>query len=396
MSYREYEEEGSPAVLGGGNRTSDVTSDSICGNLLGISNVQQRNLIKTISNNQTKSSFTSVKDQFLRSFKSFPFDFTMCGIIGYFGENNFAPDIVFNGLKKLEYRGYDSWGIACTANNSLILLKQVGKISLAKNKLPQATISVGHTRWATHGGVTKTNAHPHIDCAGEIAIVHNGIVENWEILKKDLLKKGHKFISQTDSEIIAHLIEEEQKNQPFTEAVIKISEKIKGLNAFAAIDSNSKKLIGICLGSPLNIGFGKDEYFLASDVLAFSKHTNIFHNLKSGQIAVIDFKGLQITNCLSKSPIIPIKEKISWKENQTDKGQHKHFMIKEISEQPRIIADILKRKKEIQKFSGFVKKHQKIFLVGCGTALLLFSVNIFLICLAVKKQLLLLVVNFHI
>src|SRR3989344_6249280 len=182
----------------------------------------------------------------------------MCGIFAVVGDKkNDASQTVLQGLKKLEYRGYDSWGIAVKPKNSPTLRvdKHVGKIGEAKTNLPNGTIAIGHTRWATHGGVTDENAHPHLDCSGKIAVIHNGIVENWEELKKSL-SKSHKFKSQTDTEVVVHLVEELAKKLPFEEAARRAFLKLKGLNAFIFL-KNDGQIVAVKSGSPMVVGLGE-------------------------------------------------------------------------------------------------------------------------------------------
>ena len=198
----------------------------------------------------------------------------MCGIFGYVGSRSYAPKVVFEGLKRLEYRGYDSWGVAALATrnkkqetrNRIVIEKHVGKIGETQLNLSLDTIhsslALGHTRWATHGGVTVANAHPHLDCSGQIAVVHNGIVENFQELKKGLTQKGHKFVSETDTEVVAHLIEQELGVRPPMEAVRKSFLKLRGLNAIVVMAGGM--LIAAKSGSPLVAGVGKDELFIAS------------------------------------------------------------------------------------------------------------------------------------
>src|SRR3990167_3168070 len=166
----------------------------------------------------------------------------MCGIFSYVGNKQQAADIVLEGLKLLEYRGYDSWGIAVKQGKKLVIEKHVGKIGDAKVNLPNSNLGIGHTRWATHGGVTVKNSHPHLDCTSTIAVVHNGIVENFQELKEELIKKGHKFVSETDTEVIPHLIEEFQKNEGFASSVRDAFNKLKGLNAIVVANAKSSEI----------------------------------------------------------------------------------------------------------------------------------------------------------
>ena len=197
----------------------------------------------------------------------------MCGIFGYVGPKNNAANIVLAGLKTLEYRGYDSWGIAVAGADVLKMEKHIGKIGQANTVLPKSTLGIGHTRWATHGGVTKLNAHPHLDCTRRVALIHNGIIENFLELKKELIKKGHKFNSETDTEVAVHLVEENLKKQNFKDAVRSAFNKLKGMNAIVAVNSRSKEIIAAKNGSPLVVGIGQGEYFIASDAAGILNHT---------------------------------------------------------------------------------------------------------------------------
>ena len=187
----------------------------------------------------------------------------MCGIFGYIGKKKSAT-IILDGLKRLEYRGYDSWGIA-VGQEKFAVEKHVGKIGEAVTTLPQSGIGIGHTRWATHGGVTKENAHPQIDCTRTVALVHNGIIENYEVLKKKLLQKGHTFLSETDTEVMVHLIEEKMKSDSFVDAVLKCFQELEGLNAIVAVHAKERVIVAVKNGSPLVVGFGDGESFIASD-----------------------------------------------------------------------------------------------------------------------------------
>jgi len=198
----------------------------------------------------------------------------MCGIFGYIGYKSSASKLVFDGLKSLEYRGYDSWGVAVVSENRIFVKKKAGKIGNANvDNLPEGNLAIGHTRWATHGGVTDINAHPHLDCKGAIAVIHNGIFENYEEFKKKLIAKGHKFVSETDTEVISHMIEDLNKKMAFSEALKSVFRQMEGLNAVIAINNKDKSLVAARNGSPLCIGFGKNENFLASDASALLPYT---------------------------------------------------------------------------------------------------------------------------
>lgn len=290
----------------------------------------------------------------------------MCGIFGYIGNRVDAGEIVFEGLKRLEYRGYDSWGIATSDNAKISIHKSTGKIDKLPN-LPSASIAIGHDRWATHGGVSETNAHPHADCTGKIAVVHNGIIENWEELKAGLVKNGHKFASQTDTEVFAHLVEENLK-WGILEAVVKSFKQVVGRNAFVVLDKVSSSIIGVRDGSPLVFGVGKQEFYLASDVPAFLEHTKDVIFLDDRQGVITNGKSYKIFN-VDGSKVDAKVEKVSWDIEQAEKGNHAHFLLKEILEQPvTIAASVAQTREEIEMLSEMILHAFGSFLVACGTA----------------------------
>ena len=297
----------------------------------------------------------------------------MCGIVGYIGDKNCVP-ILLKSLKKLEYRGYDSSGLCISDGKKLISLKRKGKISELEN-LPQINLlsgnmGIAHTRWATHGEPNEVNAHPHLDCSGQIAIVHNGIIENYSPLKKILQEEGHKIISETDSEIIAHLIEKFYSGN-LEEAVIKTLRLIEGTFGIVVINSGENKLIAARKGSPLIIGIGQDEMFIASDVPAVLEHTKKVIYLQDNEIAVISKDNYSIKN-INGDIINAVVHDIQWSIDQLEKGDFKHFMLKEIFEQPETIENVLRgRINENQiKLSLDVDLNliRRIILTACGTS----------------------------
>jgi len=299
----------------------------------------------------------------------------MCGIFAYKGPQTNTAELIINGLKKLEYRGYDSWGVALKLlENGIVVEKNVGKISEVNLKKDnpklyktKANIAIGHTRWATHGGVTKANAHPHCTEYKSLAIVHNGIIENFEELKKELIKKKHKFSSQTDTETIAHLIEDNLK-LGFEKAFIKAIKKLEGRYAIVAISEAENKLIAARKGSPLIIGAGKDEFFVASDIPAFLNKTRDVMFLDDDQIVVINDKARFFDTRTGKK-INKRLVKINWNAESAEKGDFPHFMIKEITEQKDTIARAINQDtEEIKKIANAIKKAYGTYLVGCGTA----------------------------
>ncbi len=301
----------------------------------------------------------------------------MCGIVGYIGRDN-AKNVIVDGLKRLEYRGYDSAGLALIVNDEIKVFKRVGKIrefEIELNRLNiYSNIGIGHTRWATHGRPTLENAHPHLSCDGKIAVVHNGIVENYAPLKEELLSKGHTFTSQTDTEVIVHLIEEELKtSKGFFEAFLKAVNRLKGSFAICAITTaEPDKLFCARKDSPLVVGLGEDESFVASDVPAFLPYTNRAVFLEDGEVAVVDRKGALFYD-FSGAPVKKEVVKIPWSLAQAEKGGYKHFMIKEIYEQPRAVADTISGntawfKGEIPLEGIEPSSFDRVQIVACGTS----------------------------
>ncbi len=307
----------------------------------------------------------------------------MCGIVGYIGEKEAQP-ILLAGLKRLEYRGYDSSGIALILpkKNSIGIRKSPGKISvlekLVKNKPLGGTAGIAHTRWATHGAPTQANAHPHHDCSGQIAIVHNGIIENYEALKAQLIQEGHTFASQTDTEVIAHLIEKFYKNIPLEEAVAKALKLLVGSFAIGVVSSREPdKLVGARLGSPLIVGVGKGENFLASDVPAVLDFTKEVVFLDENEIVILDKDNFKVSSLEGKA-IFKETTHINWDIDQAEKSGFAHFMLKEINEQPRILENLINSRIDKETGKIFFKEQnipetklkdiKNIFIVACGTA----------------------------
>ncbi|MCL5746742.1 MAG: glutamine--fructose-6-phosphate transaminase (isomerizing) [Patescibacteria group bacterium] len=302
----------------------------------------------------------------------------MCGIFGYVGKQNNASQIVLEGLKLLEYRGYDSWGIAAKIKDErlkmkdFIVEKHIGKIgnALLNSQLstPNSQLSIGHTRWATHGGVTVKNAHPHLDCTKTIAVVHNGIVENFQELKTELIKKGHRFISETDTEIIPHLVEENLKKEGFATSVRDAFNELKGMNAIVVMNAVSNEIIAAKNGSPLVVGVGKNEFFIASDASGIVKYTRKVIFIKDNEMAILG-KNIQILS-LPKGKKLRINyETVNWEPEDADKGKYKHFMIKEIYDQPKVIYNIAENYgDQIENFAKIIKDARGTFFIGAGTA----------------------------
>jgi glucosamine--fructose-6-phosphate aminotransferase (isomerizing) len=300
----------------------------------------------------------------------------VCGIIGYVGYRN-ARTVLIESLKRLDYRGYDSAGVAII-DKKLRVYKEVGEIAKVEMQIPplEGTTGIGHTRWATHGAVTKANAHPQVSCDKKIAIIHNGIIENYLKLKQDLLKKGHKFLSETDTEVIAHLIDEAYKGN-LENAVLAAVKKIKGSFAIVAISQDEpEKIVGVRKESPLVIGVGDSENFLASDITAFLKHTNRVIFLNEGELCVLTKEAITVFDINKK--IIPKKEElITWDIKDAEKSGFPHFMLKEIYDQPDTVSQVLRgRISEIEESITFPEQVEKLLasepssvhIVACGTS----------------------------
>ncbi len=298
----------------------------------------------------------------------------MCGIIGYTGKSS-ALSPVIDGLRRLEYRGYDSAGIALPTQigKPLFIEKRAGKLKNledALNKTPNSTSGIGHTRWATHGGPTDTNAHPHLDNEGKLAVIHNGIIENYVQLRAELEKRGHKFKSETDSESVVHLLSDARKenNGDLAAAMRSVCKQIKGSFTLLAIHADvPDTIVGARRNSPLVVGVGQGENFLASDVAAFIAHTKIA--LELGQDEVVEITpGSVVVTDLSGQIVKSKQYEISWDSSAAERGGFPHFMLKEIYEQPKAIADTLIGRSEGLDLKIKFKKFEKIVVIACGTA----------------------------
>ncbi|HLH72297.1 MAG TPA: glutamine--fructose-6-phosphate transaminase (isomerizing), partial [Chloroflexota bacterium] len=308
----------------------------------------------------------------------------MCGIVGYVGSRD-ATRIVFEGLKRLEYRGYDSAGIALLTEGRVELRRSVGKLDalerLIEREPPFGTIGIGHTRWATHGRPSEENAHPHLDCRGEIVIIHNGIVENYLELRQRLRDEGHHFRSQTDTEVIVHLVEGYcTRGHPLEEATRLALRELRGNHAVVIMSVHEPdRLIAARLGNAggVTIGLGNGESFVASDLPAILDHTRTMAFLDDHELAVITRDGFR---CLTVDGIPVDKPTItvSWDPIAAAKGGHKHFMLKEIHEQPRAVADAIRDRVRLDppsiRLEGVPwddddwQRFRRVLLVGCGTA----------------------------
>ena len=292
----------------------------------------------------------------------------MCGIFGYIGGSLNAADIVLSGLKKLDYRGYDSWGIAVIANGQISLKKDVGEIGKIKSiTLPSGRVSLGHTRWATTGGVSRINSHPHFSTDKSFALVQNGIVENFEELKRDLKNQGYLFQSETDTEVIVRLIES-QKNDDLVESVRLAFLQLKGRNTIAVIDLKKNRLIAARNGSPLIVGQSSDGYYLSSDTFSLSGLVTKFLNLDNGDILVLDDQ-LKFIDSRTGQQINRAFKDMEISTSSPDKGNYDHFMIKEIMESPQIINHIASyRQKDLSELVKVIKQSTRVYLIGSGTA----------------------------
>ena len=304
----------------------------------------------------------------------------MCGIVGYIGENKASP-ILINGIRRLEYRGYDSSGISIIENDKMLCEKSVGFISELEKKIHgkfnEGTIGIVHTRWATHGPPTIENAHPHIDCTGEISIVHNGIIENYNYLKTKLEKEGHTFRSETDSEVIAHLIESYFEGV-LEDAVRTALKEVEGAYGLAIISlGDPGKLIAARRGSPLIVGIGEREHYVASDVAAILEYTKEVVYLDDNEIAVLTKDNMKTTD-INNVQITKRIDEVQWNLDKIEKGGYEHFMLKEIYEQPQSIRDAMlgrfEKESNLVHLGGLkdneddLRNIRRVVVVACGTS----------------------------
>ena len=311
----------------------------------------------------------------------------MCGIVGYVGKKSVVP-IILEGLRRLEYRGYDSAGIAVSGNeHGLEICRAEGKLRNLEEAVREhplhGSYGIGHTRWATHGRPTEENAHPHRDCTGKIVVVHNGIVENYLSLKKKLTDKGHKFTTETDTEVIAHLVEKYSQttngHRPSLEdAVRKTVKELTGVFALAVISSDEpNKIVAARNGPPAVIGLGNDEYFVASDVPAILHHTRDIYFLGDGDLAVVTPEGVHLSDFEGR-PVRRQIQHVTWDPIQAEKGGFKHFMLKEIYEQPRAVQETTLGRvsqnsgqiflENIEISAAEFRAARKINIIACGTS----------------------------
>ena len=306
----------------------------------------------------------------------------MCGIVGYIGPKRVVP-LILDGLKRLEYRGYDSAGIAVVGENGGLNIRRApGKLRNLEESIRITPLDgiygIGHTRWATHGRPTEENAHPHRDCTGEIVVVHNGIIENYLELKRQLIAEGHKFVTETDTEIIAHLIEKYSKDTSLEEAVLKTVKVMSGAYALVALSTRDPlKIVAARLGPPIVVGLGENEFFVASDIPAILQHTRNVFFLGDGEVAVLTPQGVHLMDFESHAINRPVQH-VTWDPIMAEKGGFKHFMQKEIFEQPRAVRDTLLGRISQETGKVFLdqmditeeefRNFQDVKIIACGTS----------------------------
>ncbi|HEY2459336.1 MAG TPA: glutamine--fructose-6-phosphate transaminase (isomerizing) [Candidatus Acidoferrum sp.] len=307
----------------------------------------------------------------------------MCGIVGYIGPKKVVP-VILEGLRKLEYRGYDSAGIAVVTKDGKVDIRRAsGKLRNLEEVIQKSPLDgiygIGHTRWATHGRPTEENAHPHRDCSGQIVVVHNGIIENYLELKEQLQREGHKFVTETDTEIVAHLVEKNMpEGVPLEEAVRKSLNQLRGIYSLVFLSSRDPhKIVAARMGPPSVIGLGEGEYFVASDIPALLEHTRQIFFLVDGDIAVLTREGVRVMDHDGK-PLTRPAHHVAWDPIMAEKGGYKHFMQKEIFEQPRAVRDTLLGRisqdtgkiflDEMQITPQQFRDFQQVRIVACGTS----------------------------
>jgi len=294
----------------------------------------------------------------------------MCGIIGYSGKRD-ASKVLFEGLKKLSYRGYDSWGLCTSSENRFSISKATGNIEQTDIDFNRfaGNLGIGHTRWATHGGVSEANAHPHLCSLEKVAVVHNGVIENFQALRTELKSKGHKFKSETDTEVIPHLIREYMdQDTGFVDAVRSALLRIEGSFAVVAINTEDDTMVASRRGSPLVVGMGDNEYFAASDIPAFLEHTKSVMYLYDNDVAIIN-DGVYVYNLSDMQPVRREVDSIEWDIEKSMKGEFSHFMLKEIAEQ----SETIKRASEqdietIKRIATKINNAKGVFFIACGSS----------------------------
>ncbi|MGH9236460.1 MAG: glutamine--fructose-6-phosphate transaminase (isomerizing) [Vicinamibacterales bacterium] len=305
----------------------------------------------------------------------------MCGIIGYIGSKPVVP-VLLDGLRRMEYRGYDSAGVALVGEHGIELRRSAGKLSNLEQTIKTEPVDglygVGHTRWATHGRPTEENAHPHRDCTGRIVVVHNGIIENYLELKAELQRQGHDFKTETDTEIVAHLVEREMKTDGLENAVRRALKLMRGMFALVLVSAEDpEKIVAVRNGPPIVVGLGKDEFFVASDIPAILSHTRDVVFLGDEEMAVITRSGVDFTDYDGRA-VSKTTQRVMWDPIAAEKGGHKHFMLKEIYEQPSAARDTVLGRVSLDRGRIFLadlnipdekfRSLQKVTVIACGTS----------------------------
>jgi glucosamine--fructose-6-phosphate aminotransferase (isomerizing) len=305
----------------------------------------------------------------------------MCGIIGYIGAKPVLP-VLIEGLRRLEYRGYDSAGVALVNGKGIEIRRSAGKLINLEHAISDEPVSgtygLGHTRWATHGRPTEENAHPHRDCKGKIVVVHNGIIENYLELKQQLQAKGHIFVTETDTEVVAHLVEQEWATDGLEHAVLRAMKQLRGLFAIVLISSDDPdKIVAVRNGPPVVVGLGNEEWFVASDIPAILQHTRDVAFLDDQEMAIVTKQGVRFTDLTGKT-IEKKSQRVTWDPVQAEKAGYKHFMLKEIFEQPTAVRETILGR--VSRDSGQVfldemtlteddfRSIDKVLLIACGTS----------------------------
>jgi glucosamine--fructose-6-phosphate aminotransferase (isomerizing) len=294
----------------------------------------------------------------------------MCGVFGYVGQQRDVGETVLTALKTLEYRGYDSWGLAIAAPDGLLLDKDIGRLNGHAPTYPPAGLAIGHTRWATHGGVTRANAHPHLDCTRRIAVVHNGIIENHAALRAELEARGHQFASETDSEVVAHLMEERRANgQELASALADVFALLEGYNAVVVLDTEAGCFAATKHVSPLVVGLGQLSSTVASDAIALDEHADRLLYLEDGQLAILGPNGVDLFDRATMCPIIQSTVELPSSGHESGHAGHPDFMSKEMAEQPETLRRLVQDgRDEIEALAEAINQASDVLLVGCGTA----------------------------
>src|SRR6187397_2604693 len=305
----------------------------------------------------------------------------MCGIIGYIGSKQVVP-ILIDGLRRLEYRGYDSAGVAVVRDGNIELRRSAGKLArleeVIANHPLEGEYGIGHTRWATHGRPTEENAHPHRDCTGRIVVVHNGIIENYLDLKQQLQKEGHTFVTETDTEIVAHLVEREMKDDGLENAVRRALLYMRGLFALVLISADDpNKIVTVRNGPPIVVGLGDGEFFVASDIPAILSHTRDVVFLGDEEMAVITRTGVTFTDFFGR-PVSAATQRVMWDPAMAEKAGYKHFMLKEIFEQPMAARETILGRvsqdsgkvflEELKLEDARLRAVERVTILACGTS----------------------------